>query len=111
MTEPMTDDRFKTLCHRRLHLTGSEADELFAEVVRCHKQIAMIAPTKTTFPLDEGVATLSWPEGITEKSFGDLEAWIHVALSRIARSAAKNSKIPLDTCHEISDTVVDGDQE
>lgn len=35
----MTDDRFNALCNRRRHLTGSQADELFNEVTRCHKRI------------------------------------------------------------------------
>jgi hypothetical protein len=40
-----------------------------------------------TFPLDEGMASLSWPEGISPESFEDFDAWLRVMRSRIARSA------------------------
>ncbi len=41
-----------------------------------------------SFPLDEGEARLSWPKGISEASFRDLNAWVEVVLKRIGRTAA-----------------------
>ena len=41
----------------------------------------------TTFPLDEGMASLSCPKEIGEESFHDFEGWVQIALRRIARSA------------------------
>ena len=44
-----------------------------------------------TFPLDEGMATLSWPGDISKESFAELAAWLEVVTRRIARVAKANN--------------------
>lgn len=41
----------------------------------------------TTFSLDEGMASITWPSDMGADSFRDFEAWMHVVLQRVARSA------------------------
>jgi len=50
---------------------------------------AVLAPNNatTTFSLDEGLASINWPADMGPESFRDFEAWVHVVLNRVARSA------------------------
>lgn len=53
-------------------------------------RVTLSTTASTTFSLDEGLATLTWPEKISDTSFSDLHDWVQVALRRIARSAGVN---------------------
>jgi hypothetical protein len=42
--------------------------------------------TQATFPLQEGMATLRWPENLSASSFEDFEGWIQLVLRKAKRS-------------------------
>lgn len=44
---------------------------------------------EATFPLDEGLGVIQWPEPISQESYEDFEQWVQLVLRKVQRSVGK----------------------
>lgn len=46
---------------------------------------------EATFPLDEGMGVIQWPEPLSQESYEDFEQWVQLVLRKVQRSVGKEA--------------------